>query len=72
MTAINVAEELSVLVQDVDKAIAFVRNKNPTLAVCGCAKWMERSFGSMERIGVCKAEFPGLVDHHYSTGVTVR
>ena len=65
------AEEVSVLVYDVDMVIVTVRYQDISLAVCDDDEWTERFPGSRGRTGVSKAEFAGRIDHHYCMGVTV-
>ena len=69
-TFVDVAEELSVLVYDMDTVVVIVRYQDISPAVCDDAPWIE-FLGSRGRTGVSKAEFAGRADHHYCTGKIV-
>lgn len=72
MTVVNVAEKLSVLVQDVDTMVDRVCGQNPTMAVSSDAAWYKWSLPSRATNSVGKAEVPVLINHYYSTGFVVR
>jgi hypothetical protein len=58
----NVAEKMSVLIQNVDESIVYCQNI--TLAVCSYAKWsIILVIGGMSRIS--ESEFSRLIDHHH-------
>lgn len=65
------AKEMSVFINDVDTIVVIVRRQDLNLAVCSDAAWMKFSHISIRSTSVGKSESPGLIDHHYSTGLDV-
>ena len=68
----DVVEEVSVFVYNVDTVVVRIRYQDVTPAVCGDVQWTEGFLRSRGRTGVSKAEFTGRADHHYCKGVIVR
>lgn len=72
MAVVDVAEELSILVYDVDTLIVLVCYQDSTLAVCGDAGWIKRSLGSKDskkrpKTRVGKPKVTELIDNHNCT-----
>ena len=64
----NVAEEMTILEQDVDAVVVMVSYQNVTSAVCSYSNWVKWFLANRGRTSVSKTEITGPTDDHYYLG----
>ena len=68
VTVVNVAEKVTVLVQDMDALVVTICCQDPTLTVCSDVPRFKWFLFSRRSTGVSKTELARCVDHHNCTG----